>query len=160
MDDLEKSRRWRRTDQSAAEERSRSRHEEKAKNAVLQRLITQKGEGRGSSQRTQNQTPTLGTVDNSNMAQDLSSVGKLLDYYRRVTNQAKRDQQRDPKEASEVFTKENTLLESRIEHPTSEKGDYVNSLSKSMANWMYFHNKSKREMGTGASEETQADVSD
>ena len=49
VDDLEKSRRWRRTDQSAAEERSRSRQEEKAKNAVLQRLISQKGEGRGSS---------------------------------------------------------------------------------------------------------------
>ena len=94
------------------------------------------------------------------MAHDLSSVGKLLDYYRRVTNQAKRDQQRDPKEASEVFTKENSMVESRIEHPTSEKGDYVNSLSKSMANWMYFHNKSKREMGTAAPEDAPAEVSD
>ena len=101
------------------------------------------------------------------MAQDLSSVGKLLDYYRRVTNQAKREHQREPMEASEggvSVSKENTLLESRIEHPTSEKkkGDYVNSLSKSMANWMYFHNKSKREMGIGgaAAEENLGEVSD
>ena len=94
------------------------------------------------------------------MAQDLSSVGKLLDYYRRVTNQAKREHQREPNEASEAVSKDNTLIESRIEHPTSEKGDYVNSLSKSMANWMYFHNKSKREMGIGAPEEAVAEVSD
>ena len=87
------------------------------------------------------------------MAQDPTSVGKLLDYYRRVTNQAKREYQRDPKEASSVYTKENNLIETRIEHSTSEKGDYVNSLSKSMSNWMYFHNKSKRDLGTGAPEE-------
>ena len=78
-----------------------------------------------------------------------------------MTNQAKRDQQQAPKEASDVASKENTLIESRIEHSTSEKGDYVNSLSKSMANWMYFHNKNKRETGVGAAaEETLGAVSD
>ena len=80
IDDLAKSRgRLQADDYQAVEERSRSRHrhEEKAKNVILQRLIKQKEAIRGneakreirerSHERLQQSTPTLGTLQQSSM---------------------------------------------------------------------------------------------
>ena len=63
---------------------------------------------------------------------DLSSVSKLLDYYRRVTNQAQaKTETEEPPSSVKVLDETKGNLTSM----------YGESLSKSMVNWMQFHNK-------------------